>query len=76
MLLSGGLAQTVLHAEPGGEPMVDTRYEARRHRSIVVPIAGRVPSGILHLNTQRLTRYHTTRLAALGYAVTLTKCAA
>jgi hypothetical protein len=41
-----------------------------------VPIAGRVPSGILHLNTQRLTRYHTTRLAALGYAVTLTKCAA
>jgi transposase len=29
-----------------------------------------------HLNAQRLTRYHTTRLAALGYTVTLTKCAA
>ena len=28
------------------------------------------------LNTDRLTRYHTKRLAALGYAVTLTKCAA
>jgi hypothetical protein len=28
------------------------------------------------LNVQRLTRYHTKRLAALGYAVTLTKCAA
>jgi transposase len=29
-----------------------------------------------HLNAQRLTRYHTTRLAALGYTVTLTKSAA
>jgi transposase len=29
-----------------------------------------------HLNADRLTRYHTKRLAALGYAVTLTKCAA
>jgi transposase len=29
-----------------------------------------------HLNAARLTRYHTKRLAALGYAVTLTKCAA
>jgi hypothetical protein len=29
-----------------------------------------------HLNAQRLTRYHTQRLAALGYAVTLTKSAA
>ena len=28
------------------------------------------------LNAQRLTRYRTTRLAALGYTVTLTKCAA
>src|SRR5262249_40420499 len=28
------------------------------------------------LSTDRLTRYHTKRLAALGYAVTLTKCAA
>jgi hypothetical protein len=28
------------------------------------------------LNAQRLTRYHTQRLAALGYAVTLTKSAA
>ena len=28
------------------------------------------------LNADRLTRYHTKRLAALGYAVTLTKCAA
>jgi transposase len=28
------------------------------------------------LNADRLTRYHTQRLAALGYAVTLTKCAA
>jgi transposase len=27
-------------------------------------------------NADRLTRYHTKRLAALGYAVTLTKCAA
>jgi hypothetical protein len=27
-------------------------------------------------NAQRLTRYHTQRLAALGYAVTLTKSAA
>jgi transposase len=29
-----------------------------------------------HLNAQRLTRYHTQRLTALGYAVTLTKSAA
>jgi hypothetical protein len=29
-----------------------------------------------HLNADRLTRYYTKRLAALGYAVTLTKCAA
>jgi hypothetical protein len=29
-----------------------------------------------HLYAQRLTRYHTQRLAALGYAVTLTKSAA
>ena len=29
-----------------------------------------------HLNAQRLTRYHTPRLAALGYTVTLTKSAA
>jgi len=29
-----------------------------------------------HLNAQRLTRYHTQRLAALGYEVTLTKSAA
>ena len=29
-----------------------------------------------HLNAQRLTRYHTRRLAALGYTVTLTKGAA
>jgi transposase len=29
-----------------------------------------------HLNAQRLTRYHTQRLAALGYTVTLTKSAA
>jgi transposase len=29
-----------------------------------------------HLNAQRLTRYHTKRLAALGYVVTLTKSAA
>jgi hypothetical protein len=29
-----------------------------------------------HLNGQRLTWYHTTHLAALGYTVTLTKCAA
>jgi transposase len=29
-----------------------------------------------HLNADRLTRYHTKRLAALGYAVRLTKCAA
>jgi transposase len=29
-----------------------------------------------HLNADRLTRYHTKRLAALGYAVTLRKCAA
>jgi transposase len=29
-----------------------------------------------HLNAQRLTRYHTQRLAALGYTVTLTKAAA
>ena len=29
-----------------------------------------------HLNAQRLTRYHTQRLAALGYVVTLTKSAA
>jgi hypothetical protein len=29
-----------------------------------------------HLNAQHLTRYHTQRLAALGYAVTLTKSAA
>ena len=28
------------------------------------------------LNADRLTRYHTKRLAALGYAVTLTKAAA
>jgi hypothetical protein len=28
------------------------------------------------LNADRLTRYHTKRLAVLGYAVTLTKCAA
>jgi transposase len=28
------------------------------------------------MSTDRLTRYHTRRLAALGYAVTLTKCAA
>ena len=28
------------------------------------------------LNTDRLTRYHTKRLAALGYTVTLTKHAA
>ena len=28
------------------------------------------------VNAQRLTRYHTRRLAALGYTVTLTKCAA
>jgi len=28
------------------------------------------------LNTDRLTRYHTERLAALGYAVSLTKRAA
>ena len=28
------------------------------------------------LNTDRLTRYHTKRLAALGYAVSLTTCAA
>lgn len=28
------------------------------------------------LNADRLTRYHTKRLTALGYAVTLTKCAA
>ena len=27
-------------------------------------------------NADRLTRYHTKRLAALGYAVSLTKCAA
>jgi transposase len=27
-------------------------------------------------NAERLTRYHTKRLAALGYAVTLTKCTA
>ena len=51
MLLSGGLAQAALHAEPGGEPTVDTRYEARRHSSIVVPIARRVPSGILSVVT-------------------------
>jgi hypothetical protein len=29
-----------------------------------------------HLNADRLARYHTKRLAALGYAVTLTKRAA
>jgi transposase len=29
-----------------------------------------------HMNAQRLTRYHTQRLAALGYEVTLTKSAA
>jgi transposase len=29
-----------------------------------------------HLNAQRLTRYHTQRLAALGYEVTLIKSAA
>jgi transposase len=29
-----------------------------------------------HLHADRLTRYYTKRLAALGYAVTLTKCAA
>ena len=29
-----------------------------------------------HLNAQCLTRYHTQRLAALGYEVTLTKSAA
>jgi len=29
-----------------------------------------------HLNPQRLTRYQTKRLAALGYVVTLTKSAA
>ena len=29
-----------------------------------------------HLNAERLTRYHTQRLTALGYAVTLTKHAA
>ena len=29
-----------------------------------------------HLHAQRLTRYHTQRLAALGYTVTLTKSAA
>jgi hypothetical protein len=28
------------------------------------------------LNTERLTRYHTKRLAALGYTVTLAKDAA
>lgn len=28
------------------------------------------------LNVDGLTRYHTKRLAALGYAVSLTKCAA
>jgi transposase len=28
-----------------------------------------------HLNAQRLTRYHTQRLAALGHVVTLTKSA-
>ena len=28
------------------------------------------------LNADRLTRYHTKRLTALGYAVTLTECAA
>lgn len=28
------------------------------------------------LNTERLTRYHTKRLAALGYTVTLAKVAA
>jgi hypothetical protein len=35
-------------------------------------------SGVVfkRLNADRLTRYHTKRLAALGYAVTLTKCAA
>ena len=29
--------------------------------------------GFDHLNTDRLTRYHTKRLAALGYTVTLAK---
>jgi hypothetical protein len=29
-----------------------------------------------HLHAQRLTRYHTQRLAALGFTVTLTKTAA
>jgi len=29
-----------------------------------------------HLNAQCLTRYHTQRLAALGYEVTLTKSVA
>jgi hypothetical protein len=29
-----------------------------------------------HRNAQRLTRYHTQRLAALGYEVTLTKSVA
>jgi transposase len=28
------------------------------------------------MSTDRLARYHTRRLAALGYAVTLTPCAA
>jgi len=28
------------------------------------------------LNADRLTRYHTKRRAALGFTVTLTKCAA
>jgi hypothetical protein len=38
--------------------------------------SGYLPPGLRyidHLNADRLTRYHTKRLAALGYTVTLAK---
>ena len=44
-----------------------------RHWQTIRPLGG---DYFDHLNAQRLTRYHTQRLAALGYAVTLTKSAA
>jgi hypothetical protein len=39
-------------------------------------IANSAPTTSSDLDADRLTRYHTRRLAALGYAVTLTKRAA
>jgi hypothetical protein len=59
--------------EPGYRLLLRTGELARRVKAALTELGG---DYFDRLNTDRLRRYHTKRLAALGYAVTLRKSAA